>query len=101
MTDHIRNILAEVDPKTKQTRLEMFARRMLDLAESGGRGTAPIIKEIWDRIDGRPTQPIELDDKRDVTTMSDRELEHIARNGGNGHKAGRSREIVAKTKGKG
>jgi hypothetical protein len=63
-------IYAGNDPR----RLRAIALKLIELAEGGD---LQAIKEIGDRLDGRPAQAIEQSDTRPVGLWSDRELYEI------------------------
>jgi hypothetical protein len=71
--DALRMALAEEDPTTKKRRLRVIADK---LVESACQGEPWAIREVMDRIDGKPTQAIEatLNDEREPRDLSDEEL---------------------------
>jgi Family of unknown function (DUF5681) len=74
--DLLRLILAENDKKTKLRKLRVIADKLVNAAMAG---EAWAIKEVIDRVDGKPTQAIDatIDDERDVRDLSDAELKRI------------------------
>lgn len=59
------------DPKGKTTRLQAIVKRLLDAAEGG---EIPAVREIFDRLIGRPVQALETsgDGNTGLTVIFDR-----------------------------
>lgn len=80
------NIAVKVDDGTGRPKLRAIAEKLVDLAVSG---EAWAVKEVADRLDGKPAQEstVTIDDKRDATDWTREELVAFlndARNGGKG-----------------
>lgn len=72
----LRIALAEEEPATQKRKLRVIADKLVDAALDGDPWA---IKEVIDRVDGKPTQSVDatIDDKRDVRDLSDAELRQI------------------------
>ena len=91
LTSYLESELNKVDPNDEhhRTRGEVLAQKVLDMAMKG-HGIA--LKEVWDRIDGKVTQPIGADADMPITIQlvpamkqdSNQDSNHNQRNGGNG-----------------
>jgi NADPH-dependent ferric siderophore reductase len=66
--------------------LRKIARNLITLAQDQSKDAMPAIKEIADRLDGKPAQEamVTIDDKRDVTDWTREELVRFLRDAGNG-----------------
>ena len=64
------------DPVTKRQKLRIIAEKLVECA-IGGESWA--IQQVADRLDGKPAQEstVTIDDRRDATDWSSRELEQI------------------------
>ena len=75
ITDALRDLLAEVDPRDPQgrTNAEIIADRMVARAKRKDRGQQDAA-EIADRTEGKAKQPVKIDGEVEVNTMSKEEL---------------------------
>ena len=66
INDSVRKILATKDKKTKRKILDAVAQQIVTQAIKGDRDFNPmLIKELWNHIDGSPSQDINLGGQKD------------------------------------
>jgi hypothetical protein len=83
--DALRIVLAEDDPTTQKRKLRVIAEK---LVTSAMEGEPWAVKEVMDRIDGKPVQTVDATiERRTANELSDGELHDIARSGGKGASA--------------
>ena len=61
--DAVRIVMNEVDPETQRPRLLLLAERLLSVALTGDMAA---IKEIGDRLDGKPAKAVIADSDRSI-----------------------------------
>lgn len=68
INDSVRKLLATKDKKTKRKYLDAVAQQILTQAIKGDRDFNPtMLKELWNHIDGSPSQTIDLGGGTDNT----------------------------------
>ena len=68
ITDALRRIGEEVNPQTKQTKIQILAEMIWETALKGDKIMAQMIIE---RLEGKPRQPIEIDKPEPITIIKD------------------------------
>lgn len=63
VSSHIRDILAETEPKSGKTYARLLAENMIQksISKDTTKGTASIVKEVLDRIEGKVKEELSLD----------------------------------------
>jgi hypothetical protein len=79
LSEALRTRLAEVKPDDPQRRTfaEVIAANLIEIACSRSAGAVTAVNEIADRIEGRPTQRLDVNDiSADLAARSDEELQY-------------------------
>lgn len=83
LSEALRTRLAEVKPgdPAGRTFAEVVAENLIEIACSEGPGAVAAINEIGDRLEGRPTQAVQISDlSREIREKSDAELHFYLQN---------------------